>query len=136
MFRRSIMAVRVTSINTPFLGISWEYTKAIEHRTPLPMIPGQKIKVFISSICGEDKYDDVRAELKETIESTQLSEVYTFESKGASTLSAGSHYSWALEDSDVCIFLIDNADGIRPGVQAEIDIVKNHNIMALYYFCD
>ena len=130
------MAVRLTSINTPFLGISWEYTKAIEHRTPLPMIPGQKIKVFISSICGKDKYDDVRAELKETIESTQLAEVYTFESKGASTLSAGSHYSWALEDSDVCIFLIDNADGIRPGVQAEIDIVKNHNIMALYYFCD
>lgn len=130
------MAVIVTSINTPFLGVSWEYTKAMEHRTPLTMIPGQKIKVFISSICGVDKYDRVRAELKETIESTQLAEVYTFESKGASTLSAGSHYSWALEDSDVCIFLIDNADGIRPGVQAEIDIVKNHNIMALYYFCD
>ena len=43
---------------------------------------------------------------------------------------------WALEDSDICIFLIDNADGINSGVQAEIDIVKKHNIKALYYFCD
>ena len=33
-------------------------------------------------------------------------------------------------------FLIDNADGINPGVQAEIDTVKKHNIKALYYFCD
>ena len=38
--------------------------------------------------------------------------------------------------SDICIFLIDNADGIKAGVQAEIDTVKKHNIKALYYFCD
>ena len=38
---------------------------------------------------------------------------------------AGNHYTWALEDSDICIFLIDNTDGIKPGVQAEIDTVKN-----------
>lgn len=41
-----------------------------------------------------------------------------------------------MEDSDICIFLIDNADGIKPGVQAEIDTVKKRNIKALYYFCD
>lgn len=63
-------------------------------------------------------------------------DVYTFESKGASTLPAGDHYILALEDSDICIFLIDNADGIKPGVQAEIDAVKKYNIKALYYFCD
>lgn len=34
--------------------------------------------------------------------------------------------------SDVCIFLIDNADGIKPGVQSEIDTVKKHDIKALY----
>ena len=34
------------------------------------------------------------------------------------------------------VFLIDNADEIKPGVQAEIDTVKKYNIKALYYFCD
>ncbi len=130
------MGVRLTGINTPVGGVSWEYTKVEEHSTSLPISPGQKIKVFISSICCVEKYDKVRADLKSAIEGTQLADAYTFESKGASTLSAGSHYTWALEDSDICIFLIDNEDGINPGVQAEIDTVKKHNIKALYYFCD
>ncbi len=102
----------------------------------MPIIPGQKIKVFISSICGVEKYDKVRKELKDAIEKTQLADVYTFENEGASTLPAGDHYKFALEDSDVCIFLIDNADEITTGVQEEIDIVKKHNKKALYYFCD
>ncbi len=130
------MGVRLTGISTPVGGLSWEYTKAEERISPLLMSSGQKIKVFISSICGVEKYDKVRIELKNAIESTQLADVYTFEGKGASTLPAGVHYTWALEDSDICIFLIDNADGINPGVQAEIDIVKKYNIKALYYFCD
>ena len=130
------MRIRVTGISTPVGGVSWEYTKTEEHSTPLPISPKQKIKVFISSICGVEKYDKVRTELKNAIEGTQLADVYTFESKGASTLPAGNHYKFALEDSDICIFLIDNADEIKPGVQAEIDIVKKHNIKALYYFCD
>lgn len=98
--------------------------------------PSRKLKVFISSICGNDKYDSVRAALKKEIESTQLADVYVFEKERASTLSAGSHYTFALEDSDVCIFLIDNKDGIREGVQKEIDIVNKHKIKSLYYFCD
>ncbi len=130
------MGIRLTGISTPVGGASWEYTKAEERSAPLPLSPGRKIKVFISSICGVEKYDKVRAELKNAIERTQLVDVYTFESKGASTLPAGDHYILALEDSDICIFLIDNADGIKPGVQAEIDTVKKHNIKALYYFCD
>lgn len=130
------MGVRLTGISTPVGGVSWEYTKEEKNSTSPPISPGQKIKVFISSICGVEKYDKVRSDLKSAIESTQLAEVYTFESKGASTLSAGSHYTLALEDSDICIFLIDNADGINPGVQAEINTVKKHNIKAFYYFCD
>ena len=130
------MGVRLTGISTPVGGLSWEYTKAEEKFTPLTMSSGQKIKVFISSICGVEKYDKVRTELKSAIEATQLAEVYIFENKGASTLPAGSHYTWALEDSDICIFLIDNADGIKPGVQAEIDTVKKYSIKTLYYFCD
>lgn len=129
------MGARLTGISTPIGGLSWEYTKE-ENETSLHISPGQKIKVFISSICGVEKYDKVRIELKSAIEKTQLADVYTFEGKGASTLPAGAHYTFALEDSDICIFLIDNADGIKPGVQAEIDTVKKHNIKALYYFCD
>lgn len=130
------MGIRVTGISTPVGGLSWEYTKSEKQNIPLIISPGQKIKVFISSICGVEKYDKVRSELKSTIEATRLADVYIFEDKGASTLSAGNHYTFALEDSDICIFLIDNADGIKPGVQNEIDIVKKCNIKALYYFCD
>ena len=130
------MGIRLTGISTPVGGLSWEYTKAGERTSPLSITPGQKIKVFISSICGVAKYDKVRTDLKNAIESTQLADVYTFEGKGASTLPAGVHYTLALEDSDICIFLIDNADGINPGVQTEIDTVKKYNIKALYYFCD
>lgn len=90
-----------------------------------------KIKVFISSKCdkaGETpKYGPIRAELKQEIEKTGLANVYVFEDEEASTLSAGNHYIFALEDSDVCIFLIDNADGISEGVKAEIDVVRKNN---------
>lgn len=102
----------------------------------IDLIPNQKIKVFISSICDVPKYDKVRKELKDAIEATQLAKVYLFEAEEASTSPAGSHYIWTLEDSDVCIFLIDNADGINPGVQREIDVVKRNNIKSLSYFCD
>ena len=130
------MGVRITGISTPVGGVSWEYTRKEKYVSSLPIIPGQKIQVFISSICGSEKYDKVRMELKDAIEKTQLADVYTFEGEQASTLPAGVHYKLALKHSDVCIFLIDNADGITPGVQEEIDIVKKHNIKALYYFCD
>ena len=130
------MGVRLTGISTPVGGLSWEYTKREEKADSLMVSPGQKIKVFISSICGVEKYDRVRAELKDAIERTQLADVYTFEEKGASTLPAGAHYTFALEDSDICIFLIDNHDGINQGVQAEIDTVEKYSIKALYYFCD
>ncbi len=99
-----------------------------------------KIKVFVSSKCDDEKtgtkYADVRLGIKAKLENTGLAEVYVFEEEGSSTLSAVKHYSFALEDSDVCIFLIDNADGIPTGVQREIDIVQKRGIKALYYFCD
>lgn len=60
------MNVRLTGISTPVGGISWEYTKAEEQErcTSLSISPSSKIKVFISSICGVEKYDKVRADLK------------------------------------------------------------------------
>lgn len=130
------MGVRLTGTGAPFVGVTYEYTKQRKRMLAFQAIPEQKIKVFISSICGREKYDTVRAELKRAIEATGLADVYLFEEKGAATLPAGAHYSFALEDSDICIFLIDNADGISQGVQNEIDVVKKQNIKALYYFCD
>lgn len=135
------MGIRLTGLNTPFIGAEWEYTEkknAIEETTPfLKIEASHKIKVFISSQHGDNgKYDCVRRKLKKTIEETGLAYVYTFEQEAASTLTVGNHFSWGLADSDLCIFLIDNADGVSPGVQKEIDIVKRNNKKALYYFCD
>lgn len=131
------MGIRVTEISTPFGGVAWEYTDKPETPAIPSLQPGRKIEVFISSICGDKgKYDHVRAELKKAIEETGLANVYLFEGEGAASMPAGSHYVFALEDSDICIFLIDNADGVTPGVQKEIDTVKKNNIKALYYFCD
>ena len=100
------------------------------------VMPRQKIKVFISSICGEEKYDTLRARLKKLIEDTNLADVYLFEATGASTLTAQQHYIWDLENSDICIFIIDNFDGIKSGVQKEIDDAKKHNKKSIFYFCD
>lgn len=100
------------------------------------IVPRQKINVFISSICGIKRYDTLRANLKQLIEETNLANVYLFEETGASTLTAQHHYVWELENSDICIFIIDNLDGISPGVQKEIDTAKKYNIKSFFYFCD
>lgn len=102
------------------------------------LIPNDKLKVFVSSICGtgKDPYNVARAMLKRLIEDTQLATVYLFEDQGASSLSAGQHYIYGLEDSDVCIFFIDNKDGVTSGVQKEIDTANKHRIKSIYYFCD
>ena len=134
------MGVRLTGFSTPFVGLDWEYTenkaenivKAAE-RNPFD---GKKIRVFISSICGIEKYDRIRTQLESLLLDTGFFEIYKFEDEGASTISAGDHYKYELKYSDVCVFLIDNADGVRPGVQAEIDLAKQLNKKALFYFCD
>lgn len=131
------MGIRITEVSTPIGGIAWEYTDKHELSAIPSLNAGQKISVFVSSQCGDKgKYDHVRTELKKAIEATGIADVYLFEDEGAASISAGAHYTYALEDSDICIFLIDNADGVPPGVQKEIDTVRKHGIKALYYFCD
>lgn len=104
------------------------------------IIPEMKIQVFISSACGDEpekqKYNFVREALKTLIESTGFAKTYVFESEGGSITPAGHHYISALEDCDVCIFLIDNRDGISPGTQKEIDVATKHGIKSMFYFCD
>jgi hypothetical protein len=96
----------------------------------------RKISVFISSKCDSEKYIKVRNSLREKLEKTKLFNVYLFEHNGASTLSAVDNY--VMEEyinSDVVIFLIDNADGVPEGVQKEIDVAKKYNKKSLFYFC-
>lgn len=37
---------------------------------------------------------------------------------------------------DVCIFFINNEDGVPGGVQIEIDEANKYHIKSLHYFCD
>lgn len=96
----------------------------------------EKIKVFISSKCGEKKYDEVRIQLKDLIEKTGFARVYLFEDRPASTRSAQQDYLYGLDDSDVCIFLIDNADGVSEGVLKEYQRAKAQPKKSLYIFCN
>lgn len=102
--------------------------------------PEHKIQVFLSSACGDEpekqKYKFVREALRLLIDSTGFAQTYVFEDKGASSASAGQHYSSNLEDCDLCIFLIDNNDGVSQGVQIEIDLARKYNKKSLFYFCD
>ena len=81
----------------------------------------RKLQVFISSMCGttqeRQKYNYVRASLKTHLEEKGFAYVYLFEDEGASTKAARNHYLDALRDSDFCIFMIDNKDGVSSGVQ-------------------
>lgn len=97
-----------------------------------------KIKVFISSRCGEgyERYNEVRKELKKLIESSQIADVYLFEEEGSSTLTAQKHYLYAIDESDVCIFLIDNSDGVTPAIVKEINRAKSHPKKSLFLFCN
>jgi hypothetical protein len=96
----------------------------------------EKIRVFISSKCGEEKYDNVRIQLKSLIEATGFAKAYLFEGRLASTLTAEQDYLYGLDDSDVCIFLIDNADGVPEGVLNEYQRAKAHPKKSLYIFCN
>ncbi|MCA9766929.1 MAG: hypothetical protein KC455_10995 [Carnobacterium sp.] len=102
--------------------------------------PDEKLKVFISSKVGDTdvdlKYNLARKAIKEMLNSTGLFNVYLFEDSGAASLSAKNHYKKNLISSDICLFLIDNLDGVPEGVQVEIDEANKHKIPALYYFCD
>ena len=133
------MGIRLTSISTPLGGIGWEYDEkkvvSLDSNDYSSVEPRQKLKVFISSKCGVEKYDNVRHELKGKIEDTKLANVYLFEEAGAGSLKAKEHYLLELQQSDVCIFLIDNADGVPDGVKREIETAQKCKIKSFFYFC-
>ena len=94
-----------------------------------------KIQVFISSSCDK-RFNTIREKIKKNLEETGLFIVYVFEESGSSSLAAKNEYLFKLSTSDVCVFLIDNFQGIPEGVQREIDLAEKINMKSLYYFCD
>lgn len=120
----------------------------------------ERIKVFISSKCGGERinydklveaesidkrtvaskavrtsYDLIRRALKTSLEETGLFEVYIFEDDYASTSAAGDDYIAELDNSHVCLFLIDNFDEkISEGLLNEITRAQKTNKKSFYLF--
>jgi len=120
----------------------------------------EKIRVFISSKCGGERinydklveaessdkkavaskavrtsYDLIRRALKTSLEETDLFEVYIFEDDYASTSAAGEDYIFKLDNSQVCLFLIDNFDEkISEGLLNEITRAQKTNKKSFYLF--
>jgi len=120
----------------------------------------EKIKVFISSKCGGERinfdelvktessdkkavadkavrtnYDIVRRALQIALENTGFIETYVFEDDTASTSSSREDYLFKLDQSDVCLFLIDNFDKeISKGILLEVERAKQTNRKSIYLF--
>lgn len=92
-----------------------------------------KIKVFISSNCGSKEFVLLRSKIKTELERTKIINVYLFENR-AKSLPTIPSYIMELEDSDVCVFLLEDKE-IPDGVKKEIDRAKKTNKKSLYYFC-
>ena len=94
-----------------------------------------RLRVFISSKCGE-KYTIARKAIKRLLECTGLVEVYAFETEPASSEDAQSAYLEYVDNSNLCIFLVDNKDGVPPAVLSEEKRAKDKQLRLLYVFCD
>lgn len=94
-----------------------------------------KVKVFISSKC-DGRYNIVRKALKRLLEESNIANVYTFETSGPSSQDVVPSYMNELEDSDLCIFLIDNADGIPDPVLTEYNRARQLEKKSIYLFCN
>lgn len=95
----------------------------------------QKLRIFISSKCG-GKYTIARKALKTILESTGLIEAYAFETAPASSEDTISAYLEYVDASNLCIFLVDNADGVPAAVLSEEKRAKDKGLRLLYLFCD
>lgn len=94
-----------------------------------------KLRVFISSKCG-GKYTIARKSLQKLLEVTGLIETYVFETDPASSEDTQSAYLKYVDDSNLCIFLVDNNDGVPPAVLSEEKRAKDKHLRLLYLFCD
>lgn len=95
-----------------------------------------KVKVFISSKCDNNRYTIMRRGLKELLLSTGLVEVYIFEDSASSSLCVEESYLKELDSSDLCIFIIDNSEEITEGILKEYTRAKTLAKRSMYLFCD
>ncbi len=93
------------------------------------------LRVFISSKCG-GKYSIARKALETLLKSTGLVEVYVFENEPASSEDTQSAYLEYVDQSNLCVFLVDNQDGASPAVLSEEKRAKDKSLRLLYIFCD
>ena len=96
---------------------------------------GHKLRVFISSKCG-GKYSIARKALKTLLEATGLIEVYAFESEPAGSQDTVSSYLNYVDEADLCLFLVDNYDGVPEPVLKEEKRAKAKSLRLIYIFCD
>ena len=95
----------------------------------------QPIRVFISSKCDDGgPYTKLRRELESKIDETPFFKAYTWERGGASTSSAKETYCWQLNDSNLCVFIIDDSLDLPEGVKNEIHEALEQGKKSLYYF--
>lgn len=95
----------------------------------------RKLTVFISSKIDE-RYKPIRLALKTLLMETGLvSSVYAFEQEASSQNTQGAYLS-EVSQSDLCIFLVDNADGVSDAVYKEHKQAISTGIHRLYFFCD
>lgn len=102
----------------------------------LENIVENKVKIFISSICDNARYTIIRKALKEILTNTGFVEVYIFEDAASSSFSVEESYLNELEQSDLCIFILDNADKMTEGVIKEYNRANELNKKSMYFFCD
>ena len=98
----------------------------------------EKIRVFISSRCGEnyERYEIVRKALQNLIEETGLAVAYVFETAPGSSQDVQSAYLNKVDDCNVFVLLVDNKDGISPYIQSEINQAKLGSKRMLCFFCN
>ncbi len=120
----------------------------------------EKIEVFISSKCGGERlgfkkivedsntdksliaekssktnYDLVRRALQMSLENTGIIKTYVFEDDMASTSPAIDDFTYKLDRSDICLFLIDNFENeIPPGVLIEYERAQQNNKKSIFIF--
>ena len=84
------------------------------------------IKVFISSKC-DGKYREMRKRLSKLINDSPLMSSICYEEEGSRSVISEEFYINHVKSCDVCLFIIDNEDGISPSVLKENDAAKKHN---------
>lgn len=83
-----------------------------------------EINIFISSNGTDEDFLIIRENLKKRIEDTGIAQVYLFEQSSASTLDAEPYYTFNVDTSDICVFIINNAEEIPEGVMKEYNRAK------------